>query len=70
MKLLLKSNGTIHNVSVNNNKDGTIESVEIEFTPSQLYSDIEMWLDDNNEELVDYAKMNVGKKNKMIFHKR
>ena len=70
MKLLLKSNGIIHSVFVNNNKDGTIESVEINFTPSQLYSDIEMWLDDNNGKLADYAKMNVGKRNKMIFYKR
>lgn len=49
--------------------DGDIYMVEFEFMPSYLWSDLEFWLEDDNGEVCDYAKMNVSKRNKMQFHK-
>ena len=68
MKFTIKSNGKINDIKVSKSKDGEIASVEIDFTPADLWSDLEFWLDDGKK-FLDYAKMNVGKRNKMKFYK-
>ena len=68
MKFTIKSNGKINDIKVSKRKDGEIASVEIDFTPTVLWSDLEFWLD-NGEKVLDYAKMNVGKRNNMKFYK-
>ena len=68
MKFTIKSNGKINDIKVSKRKDGEISSIEIDFTPANLWSDLEFWLD-NGEKVLDYAKMNLGKRNKMKFYK-
>jgi hypothetical protein len=70
MTITIKSNGTINDVIINKYPDGTIHSVEIDFTPPDLWSDLEMWLNDSKTDaFLDYAKMNISKRNKMHFSK-
>ena len=49
--------------------NGDIYMIEFDFMPSYLWSDLEFWLEDENGNICDYAKMNVSKRNKMQFHK-
>ena len=38
--------------------------------PPDLWSDLEIWLSDSEtEKVIDYAKMNLSKRNKMQFSK-
>lgn len=73
MKFTIKSNGTINNVKVNKtviNSKEIIHAIEVDFTPPDLWSDLEMWLNDSEtDKFLDYAKMNLSKRNKMQFSK-
>lgn len=70
MILTLKSNGTINGVNIEQYPDGTARSIEIDFTPPDLWSDFEIWLNDGEtDKFLDYAKMNLSKRNKMHFAK-
>lgn len=70
MKFTIKSNGKINDVKVRKYPDGSIYSIEFDFTPPDLYSDLEMWLNDStNDTFLDYAKMNLSRRNKMQFSK-
>ena len=70
MILTLKSNGTINGVNNEQYPDGTDRSIEIDFTPPDLWSDFEIWLNDSEtDKFLDYAKMNLSKRNKMKFTK-
>lgn len=70
MKLTVKSNGTINGVNIEKYPDGTIRSIEFDFTPPQLWSDLELWLNDSEtDKFLDYAKMNLSGRNKMKFSK-
>lgn len=70
MKILIRSNGEITNGEIIRNKDGTIYGVEFDFIPPYLWSDLEIWLNDSeNGAFIDYAKMNLSKRNKMQFTK-
>lgn len=68
MIFTIKTNGKFNDIKINKQKNGEISSIEIDFTPADLWSDFEFWLD-NGEKLIDYAKMNLSKKNKMHFTK-
>lgn len=75
MKLTISSNGQIHDVKVVPNRtfdenDNVIEgegvhNFTVDFTPPALYSDFELWLEDDDGNLVDYKKINISNKNKM-----
>ena len=73
MKFLIKSNGKINGVKVQKSKiDGQtiIHGVEIDYTPPEIWSDLEFWLTDSEKgELLDYAKMIISKRQKMKFYK-
>lgn len=70
MKFTIKSNGKINDIKVSKRKDGEISSIEIDFTPADLWSDLEFWLNESEtDKFLDYAKMNLGKRNKMKFYK-
>ena len=71
MKLTIKANEKITSVLVRkvNRHSGDIYSIEFDFEKSYPWSDLEMWLDDENGNVCDYAKMNVSKRNKMQFAK-
>jgi hypothetical protein len=83
MKILIKSNGQINsatiqelerngeNVGTKTHKiNGEIYAIEFDFTPPSLWSDLEIWLTDSeSDKLLDYAKMNLSKQNKMHFSK-
>lgn len=70
MKITIKSNGKINKVKTIKNEDGTIHAIEFDFTPSDIWSDLELWLrDSKNDDFLDYAKMNLSKRNKMQFSK-
>ena len=68
MIFTIKTNGKVNDVKINKRKNGEISSIEIDFMPPDLWSDFEFWLD-NNEKILDYAKMYIGKRNKMHFTK-
>ena len=70
MKITIKSNGKINKVKTIKNADGTIHSIEFDFTPPDFWSDLEIWLNDSkSDKFLDYAKMNLSKTNKMQFSK-
>ncbi len=70
MKITIKSNGEIATAKIHKRQDGTIYSIEFDFVPPDLWSDLEIWLNDSeNDKFLDYAKMNLSKRNKMQFTK-
>lgn len=71
MKITIKSNGKINACKVIKYLDGSeIECVEIDFTPSDFFSDLEFWLNESEtDKFLDYAKMRLNKTNKMQFRK-
>ena len=83
MKITIKSNGQINgaiirelerngeNVRTKTHEiNGEIYMIEFDFTPPALWSDLEIWLNDSENNLfIDYAKMNLSKHNKMQFTK-
>lgn len=70
MKITIKSNGTINSVNIEKSPDGTLRAIEFDFTPPDMWSDLEIWLNDSeNDKFLDYAKMNLSKRNKMQFTK-
>lgn len=70
MKITIKSNGEITNAKIHKRQDGTIYSIEFDFVPPDLWSDLEIWLNDSeSKKFLDYAKMNLSKRNKMQFSK-
>jgi hypothetical protein len=74
MKLTIKTNGKFNDIKIKRaytetGYNGEIYAVEIDFNPATFYSDLEFWLDDENKKLLDYAKMNLSKRNKMQFSK-
>ena len=70
MKITIKSNGKINKVKTIKNVDGTIHAIEFDFTPSDYFSDLELWLNDSkSDDFLDYAKMDLSKGNKMQFSK-
>lgn len=83
MKIIIKTNGKItstqikeikrknEDIEIKTNKvNGEIHSIEFDFIPSDLWSDLEIWLTDSEtNKFIDYAKMNLSKRNKMKFTK-
>ncbi len=68
MKFTIKTNGTFNAIKINKDKQGNTRSIEIDYTPTVLYSDMEFWLE-NEEKILDYAKMRLSKTKKMQFYK-
>ena len=70
MKITIASSGTINSINVEKYPDGTIHTIEFDFTPPALWSDLEIWLNDSEtDKHLDYAKMNLSRRNKMQFTK-
>jgi hypothetical protein len=70
MKITIRSNGKITSAKINKMRDGSIYSIEFDFIPPYLWSDLEIWLNDSESgKFIDYAKMNLSKRNKMQFTK-
>lgn len=74
MKLTIATNGKFNDVKISRTHtetgyNGEIYRIEIDFNPANFFSDLEFWLDDENKKLLDYAKMNLSKRNKMQFSK-
>ena len=69
MKLLIKANSGINGCKISKNRDGSIEGVEIDFKKSDIWSDLEMWLDNDNGDYKDYAKMIISNRDKMKLYK-
>lgn len=71
MTFTIKSNGKITNARIIPRREGggEIYSVEIDFEPPDLFSDLEFWLEDESGKYCDHAGMNISKRNKMQFHK-
>jgi hypothetical protein len=83
MKITIKSNGQINDVIIRESErngenvrtkthetNGEIYAIEFDFTPPVICSDLEIWLSDSeSDKLLDYAKMNLSKRNKMQFSK-
>ncbi len=70
MKITIKSNGEITGAKIHKRTDGSIYSIEFDFIPPDLWSDLEIWLNDSEtNKYIDYAKMNLSKRNKMQFTK-
>ena len=83
MKITIKSNGKItsaqiqeiqrknENIGIKTHEiNGEIHAIEFDFTPPDLWSDLEIWLSDSEtDKVIDYAKMNLSHRNKMQFTK-
>ena len=83
MKITIKSNGKITGAQIKEFErknefvgtktheiNGEIYSIEFDFLPPDLWSDLEIWLNDSEtEKVIDYAKKNLSKRNKMQFSK-
>ena len=70
MKITIRSNGKITDGKIMKNKDGSIYGIEFDFIPPDLWSDLEIWLNDSEtDKFLDYARMNLSKRNKMQFTK-
>ena len=70
MKITIRSNGKITDGKIIKDKNGEIYAIEFDFIPPDLWSDLEIWLNDSEtEKFLDYAKMNLSKRNKMQFTK-
>lgn len=71
MKFTIKSNGKINDCKIIKYLDDSgIECIEIDFTPSSFYSDLEFWLNESEtDKFLDYAKMRLSKTSKMKFRK-
>lgn len=68
MKFTIKTNGTFNDIKISKDKQGNIHTIEIDYTPPNFYSDMEFWLE-NEEKVLDYAKMRLSKTKKMKFYK-
>lgn len=77
MKLIIKSNGTLTSIQVNHEQyscddviveTNNLSDIEINFTPSVLFSDLELWLEDDDGKLLDHKRINVTKKHKMKMY--
>ena len=83
MKITIKCNGKITSAKIDEIKrknenigikahevNGEIHLIEFDFTPPDLWSDLEIWLNDSESgKFLDYAKMNLSSRNKMHFTK-
>lgn len=82
MKITIKANEKITNAIIkeleergdyiapkNTECNGRIYSVEFDFLPSYLWSDLELWLEDDNGNYCDHLCLNVSKRQKMQTHK-
>lgn len=83
MKITIKSNGKITSAQIKeieqkneyikiktHELNGDICAIEFDFTPADIWSDLEIWLSDSDSgKFIDYAKMNLSKRNKMKFTK-
>lgn len=70
MKFTIKTNGKFNDIKINKDTQGNIYSIEIDFEPATLYSDMEFWLNDSKtDKFIDYGKMCLSKTNKMRFYK-
>ena len=71
MTMTIKSNGKINDCKIIKYLDDSgIECIEIDFTTSTFYSDLEFWLNESKtDEFLDYAKMMLSKTKKMQFRK-
>nr|DAT76259.1 MAG TPA: hypothetical protein [Caudoviricetes sp.] len=69
-KLIIRSNGKLNEVKTTKYKNGEIDSVEITFTESNFYSDLEMWLETLDNEYLDYIKFCITKRDKIKTYKK
>lgn len=69
--LTIKANDGITNVEFEKNSydNKVIDSVVITFKKSTIWSDLEFWLNSQNDEFLDYMKMYITKRNKMKIYK-
>ena len=56
--------GNIHK-KVTANKNKNISQIEIDFSCSPIWSDLELWLEDENGKQCDYMRLNVSKTKKL-----
>ena len=65
MKLTIKTNSKFNNAKIIpvNEDNNEIYSIELDFEKSDIFSDLEFWLEDENE------NFNVSKRNKLQAHK-
>ena len=69
-KLIIKSNGKLNEIKTTKYKNGEIDSVEITFTESGCFADLEMWLETMDDKYLDYIKFYITKRDKIKAFKR
>lgn len=69
MKITIRTNGKIIAGNIVRNFNGEIWGIEADFTPAEIGSDMEIWLEDSDGKICDYAKMKLSAKKKMRFAK-
>ena len=71
-EITIATNGEFIDARIERDSNGNINRISFTFKEPYMYSDLEMWLSDTdapNSVVLDYAKMNISKRNKMQFSK-
>lgn len=69
LKLTIKSNGKILKTKTTKDANNEIHSVEIIFSPCDIWSDLELWLNNQNDDFLDHLAIVISKRKKMQAHK-
>ena len=65
MKLTIKANNTINNVKIEKDGNDGIQAIIIDFEKSYVWSDLEMWLNSQDDKFLDYMKIYISNRDKM-----
>lgn len=67
MKLTIRTNAPEKNVKIINNSNSTFYAIEIDYQNNDIFSDFELWLEDDNGQQKDYRKLTRTRKNTLIL---
>lgn len=65
MKLTIKANNTINNVKIKKDGNNEIKAIIIDFEKSYNWSDLEIWLNSQDDKFLDYMKIYISNRDKM-----
>lgn len=69
LKLTIKANGKILKTKTTKDANKQIDKIEIIFNTCNIWSDLELWLYNQNDEFLDHLAIIISKRQKMQAHK-
>ena len=69
LKLTIKANGKILKTKTSKDANKQIDNIEIIFNTCDIWSDLELWLNNQNDEFLDHLAITISKRQKMQAHK-